>query len=37
MTAAEPAELIVLGNFLDQGEFAEEILQEVYNDGVHRG
>jgi hypothetical protein len=27
---AEPEELIVLGEFLDQGEYAEEILQEVY-------
>lgn len=29
---AHPEELIVLGEFLDQGEYAEEILQEAYND-----
>ena len=27
---ATPEELIVLGQFLDQDEFAEEILREVY-------
>jgi len=29
---AQPNELILLGDFLSQGEYAEEILQEVYND-----
>ena len=27
---ANPQELMILGEFLDQGEFAEEVLQEVY-------
>lgn len=30
MPGASAKELIVLGEFLDQGEYAEEILQEVY-------
>jgi hypothetical protein len=28
---AQPTELVVLGQFLDQGEYAEEILCEVYS------
>jgi hypothetical protein len=31
---AEPEEVIVLGEFLNQGEYAEEILQEVYSHDV---
>ena len=27
---ANPQELMILGEFLDQGEYAEEVLQEVY-------
>ena len=30
MPGATPSELQVLGEFLDQGEYAEEILQDVY-------
>lgn len=30
MPGATPQEIIVLGEFLDQGEYAEIILQEVY-------